>query len=649
MNRRETPQELEKLLTACMEGTCDAPQSQRIERLLDEDPAAFEAYIEMMNMHAMLEWRHGIPEGTASGQWAVGSEADPQSPNPEIPKSPISNPKSQIPNPLPTIVFDDAAYQSPLSPAPLYVAHPFLFSNLFSLLVLGLGALGAWMYQVDIPQPATHARLQHPAAIPLKSNKPDDLEFVGRVTGLVDVQWADIQTATVHGAGVPLGRRYALASGQMEISYKTGAKVILQAPVTYEVDSRDGGFLSLGKLTARLEKKGPGVRGQGSEKVVNGQSLVASGQWSVASKADPKSQNPEIPKSPISNPQSLIPNPLLSPAPRPQSLASTFAVRTPTATVTDLGTEFGIEVTKDRRNRVHVFQGKVLLDSRGSATALASKYELSADESAEVEPQGRVIRYPKGHANTVAKSVHFARVLDQPQSLIAYWPMNEGQKRTAYDQSVNHIDGWLNGPATWTQGKFGSAVRIPGEGYVYCKSSPRLAIGKGDFTVALWFRAKDLTDWRWLLNYNGEGTSKDLGALVVTIHGTRLRVSLGEWFTDVINNPTIDVNETDWYHIAVVRQRSLVQGYVNGRPDGSPVTSFANLPIGSLRLGQGPHGNILDGALDDVALWNIALKPSQIKALADGTATPLNVLPHADDKADSGDSSNKLQVEKGGS
>ena len=63
---------------------------------------------------------------------------------------------------------------------------------------------------------------------------------------------------------VSLGDKFALASGLMEITYDTGAKVILQGPVTYEVESASGGFLSLGKLTARLEKK------------------VASGQWPVA-------------------------------------------------------------------------------------------------------------------------------------------------------------------------------------------------------------------------------------------------------------------------------------------------------------------------------------------------------------------------------
>ena len=52
----------------------------------------------------------------------------------------------------------------------------------------------------------------------------------------------------------------------MEITYDTGAKVILQGPCTYEVESPRGGFLSLGKLTARVERSE--VRGQGSEKQI---------------------------------------------------------------------------------------------------------------------------------------------------------------------------------------------------------------------------------------------------------------------------------------------------------------------------------------------------------------------------------------------
>ena len=51
---------------------------------------------------------------------------------------------------------------------------------------------------------------------------------------MVDCRWAD---TAFDSPGVPLGRKYELASGLMEIVYDTGAKVILQGPVTYEVES----------------------------------------------------------------------------------------------------------------------------------------------------------------------------------------------------------------------------------------------------------------------------------------------------------------------------------------------------------------------------------------------------------------------------
>jgi hypothetical protein len=81
----------------------------------------------------------------------------------------------------------------------------------------------------------------------------------------------------------------------MEITYDTGAKVILQGPVTYEIEAENGGFLRVGKLTGKVETQS--ARG--------------------------------------------------------------FSVRTPTAKVTDLGTEFGVEILKDGNCQVHVLAGSV--------------------------------------------------------------------------------------------------------------------------------------------------------------------------------------------------------------------------------------------------------------------------------------------------
>ena len=79
-----------------------------------------------------------------------------------------------------------------------------------------------------------------------------------------------------------------------------------------------GGYLSLGKLTAKLEKK-----------------------W--------RKQAAVSLQSPIPNP-----NPSLSTIHYPL-----FTIKTPTATVTDLGTEFGVEVSKEGHTTSHVFRGSV--------------------------------------------------------------------------------------------------------------------------------------------------------------------------------------------------------------------------------------------------------------------------------------------------
>ena len=156
----------------------------------------------------------------------------------------------------------------------------------------------------------------------------------------------------------------------MEITYDTGAKVILQGPVTYEVESRSGGFLSLGKLSARVE---------GSTKYgVRSTEKVAGGQWPVAS----DNQQSTINNQRSSNPQSPIPN--------PSSLSTVhyplFTIKTPTAIVTDLGTEFGVEVDKQGGTTSHVYRGSVELQV-ASADGKAERpvQVLRENESARVE------------------------------------------------------------------------------------------------------------------------------------------------------------------------------------------------------------------------------------------------------------------------
>ena len=153
---------------------------------------------------------------------------------------------------------------------------------------------------------------------------------------------------------VSLADHFDIRSGLLEITYNTGAKVILQGPVTYDVESADGGYLAIGKLTARLgereERRGESATPQAvnlKSEIIHHESTASSGR-----------------------------HPL-------------FTVKTPTAIVTDLGTEFGVEVDKRGDTVSYVFRGSVTVQPADDGkNAKAAVRVLHARESARIAHSG---------------------------------------------------------------------------------------------------------------------------------------------------------------------------------------------------------------------------------------------------------------------
>lgn len=210
----------------------------------------------------------------------------------------------------------------------------------FSLALL-VGSLITVSHHVQIAQDNSPPTAESSAIGKAETPSPEKMEFIGRITGMVDCRWADESTASINGAYVPLGRKYSLSSGLMEITYDTGAKVILHGPVMYEVESRDGGYLLVGKLTARVESNNK-----------------------VASKSEIRNSSPSTTRQPL------------------------FTIKTPTAIVTDLGTEFGVEVDAQGFTTSHVFRGSVRLETvygEGDKTLKPAVQVLHENQSARVE------------------------------------------------------------------------------------------------------------------------------------------------------------------------------------------------------------------------------------------------------------------------
>ena len=230
-----------------------------------------------------------------------------------------------------------------------YFSEGMPLAYLLATAITGLGLLVGSMVHVSQPEQVARSSVQAVVVEPT---------LVGRITGMVDCKWekkgsgfrvqgseTENPPSNIHHPTslVSLGDKYALASGLMEITYDTGAKVILQGPVTYSVEA-NGGYLLVGKLTGKLEKKNDECKMMNDELRTHASDI---------------------------HPSSFILHP--------------FSIRTPTATVTDLGTEFGVEVSKHGITKTHVFVGEVqIVTGSGQGDTGKQMRVISAGQSARV-------------------------------------------------------------------------------------------------------------------------------------------------------------------------------------------------------------------------------------------------------------------------
>ncbi len=179
--------------------------------------------------------------------------------------------------------------------------------------------------------------------------------LVGRITGLSDivgnVACDDIDRNVAAGVGTPvrLNWTFLLTSGRLEMTYDSGAKVVIEGPASYSVWREDGGFLALGKLIVDVHRPA-GQPGAVGKRIGSSQ---RGGRKSAASNREP----------------------LPPPAP-------VFVVDTLFAEVRDTDGQFVLSAEKSGATRAQVLRGQVQWcwwteDARRCTVALKEKYRAS--------------------------------------------------------------------------------------------------------------------------------------------------------------------------------------------------------------------------------------------------------------------------------
>ena len=125
-----------------------------------------------------------------------------------------------------------------------------LLSYFCVAMVFAVGVVASWRWgQADDPRQLVRDAVVAPPR-PVGASVP---MIVGKITAMRDCRWITADPVRV-GDAVPDGRVFVMASGLLEISYSSGARVTLEGPVAYVVNRLNGGSLFLGKLTAQAGK-----------------------------------------------------------------------------------------------------------------------------------------------------------------------------------------------------------------------------------------------------------------------------------------------------------------------------------------------------------------------------------------------------------
>lgn len=178
-------------------------------------------------------------------------------------------------------------------------------------------------------------------------------------------------------------------------------------------------------------------------------------------------------------------------------------------------------------------------------------------------------------------------------SVVALWPFDEADGATSFTDYKNGHTLTRTGDPTGSnaQAKFGStslrvnaAATANNSNFLRSDTSSDFTMD-GDFTIEVWgyFYSQPRSNMG-IVSRSGSDTSNG-GFQFMRISSTskmRLEINDGSFKS---TNSTTSINANTWYHFAVDRSGSNLRLYVNGSPEGSPISTTGTFFGGNFEIG----------------------------------------------------------------
>jgi hypothetical protein len=208
-------------------------------------------------------------------------------------------------------------------------------------------------------------------------------------------------------------------------------------------------------------------------------------------------------------------------------------------------------------------------------------------------------------------------------SIMGMWLFDEGKGDTVKDYSGNGNDGVLTNEPEWVDGKFGKALEFDGrvngvKDHVLCGTDASINEISDALTITAWVYPMADSNYEYIVSNDRDccgqykGYSLSLGYTGFQLWDTKSashRVNLA-------SKPSLN----NWCHLAGTFDGKQLKIYFDGKLSntadfsgkiGTPATyEFA---IGALGHGQGAYN--INGIIDEVAVFNVALSENDIGSI----------------------------------
>lgn len=552
------PDELYDLILSSLYGIADETQESRLVQILEKDPQARKLYVDFLMLYAHLHRRKGaclFLEETADSilnenAWQILAEQE---------------------KTAEAVPVEKPAAEPPPQPAPKVVVQTRVSKLSIYSLILSSAAL---IFLI------AYAHLSPIAKAPL----------VGRLTRTVQAQWQDASGQISQGCDLYAGPMNLL-KGYAEITFDTGATVVIQAPSQFTLESAQQMYLQEGRMVASMK---------GGAK-------------------------------------------------------QAFVVRSPTACVVDYGTEFGVAVNEDGRTETYVYEGQVQIRDSSDPVKFMRSMLLKAGQGAVADTESRLVSQdvnPHGFIRTeeldsrqqaqrgssyhqwktwiyrlhrdpsLAAHYFYERVKGDPDRLVNYAFPNQKSSQGIFGDQNREKPCWTTG--RWPQ-KEGVLFERGKHQTIVIPPDPSLSF-YSPLTLSAWVYFPSAEQWgghliscreNQQINYQFSLFDKNY---VYDYQKNRFefRQYDGSGKAGLYSQPFIPAAAA-WYHFALVYDGNEIRFYVNGslfqavsykgRSEASP----AEIVLGAVKIdGYVLEEGDFNGIVDELLIFKRCLSESEI-------------------------------------